>query len=76
MKKHTSNILLKAFKRLRLSGLTLQGGKCQIVVTQVSYLGHIFSAAGIAPDKSTVQAVQNWPRPNDMTAVKQEIDKS
>ena len=35
------------------------------------YLGHIFSAAEMAPDNSKVQAVQNWPRPNDVTAVKQ-----
>ena len=63
--------LTEAFKRLRQSGLTLRGSKCQIGVTQVSYLGHIFSAAGMAPDSSIVQAVQNWPRPNDVTAVKQ-----
>ena len=63
--------LNEAFKRLRQSGLTLRGSKCQIGVTQVSYLGHIFSAAGMAPDNSKVQAVQNWPRPNDVSAVKQ-----
>ena len=63
--------LTEAFKRLRQSGLTLRGSKCQIGVTQVSYLGHVFSAAGMAPDNSKVQAVRNWPRPNDVTAVKQ-----
>ena len=62
--------LTEAFKQLRQSGLTLRGSKCQIGVTQVSYLGHI-SAAGMAPDNSKVQAVQNWPRPNDVSAVKQ-----
>ena len=51
--------------------LTEALSKCQIGVTQVSYLGHIFSAAGMAPDNSKVQAVQNWPRPNDVSAVKQ-----
>ena len=51
--------------------LTLRGSKCQIGVTQVSYLGHVFSAAGMASDNSKVQAVRNWPRPNDVTAVNQ-----
>ena len=51
--------LSEAFMPLRQSSLTLQGSKCQIGVTQVSYLGHIFSAARMAPDNSKVQAVQN-----------------
>ena len=34
-------------------------------------LGHILSAARMAPDNSNVQAIQNWLRPNDVTAVKQ-----
>eukprot|EP00731_Ephydatia_muelleri_P008077 Em0004g415a len=68
-KKH----LHEALQRLRQAGLTLHGSKCQIGVAQVVYLGHVFSAEGITPDNSKVQAVQEWPRPRDATEVRQFI---
>ena len=63
----------EALQRLCQVGLTLCGSKCQIGVAQVVYLGHVFSAEGMTPDNSKVQAVQEWPRPRDATEVKQFI---
>ena len=63
----------EALQRLRQAGLTLRGSKCQIGIEQVVYLGHVFSAEGMTPDNSKVQAVQEWPRPRDATEVRQFI---
>ena len=70
VKRHT---LHEALQRLRQAGLTLRGIKCQIGVAQVVYLGHVFSAEGMTPVNSKVQAVQEWPRPRDATEVRQFI---
>ena len=42
--------LRQAFERLQEAGLTLRGKKCHIGLTQVTYLGHVFSAKCISPD--------------------------
>ena len=67
---HSSH-LRTVFKRLSDAGLTLRGRKCHIGLTAVSYLGHIFSAAGMSPDPKKVQRVQQWPPPTNATEVRQ-----
>ena len=57
--------LQEAFKRLRKAGLTLRGVKCQIEMSQVTYLGHVFSGKGMSPDGSKIRAVTEWPKPVD-----------
>jgi len=44
--------LHQVFARLSGANLTLRGSKCLIALSQVSYLGHVFSAAGMSPDPS------------------------
>ena len=66
-KDHLRQVLLC----LQKAGLTLRGKKCCIGVSKVSYLGHIFSASGIQPDPNKVHAVQAWPIPTDVTALRQ-----
>ena len=63
--------LHKVFDRLREAGLTLRGSKCHIGISEVSYLGHVFSAQGMRPDEGKVRRVQEWPVPTDVMAVKQ-----
>ena len=62
--------LKEVFHRLKKAGLTLRGKKCHIGMTEVPYLGHVFSAAGIAPDQEKVRAVSEWPCPSDVTEVR------
>lgn len=61
------------FQHLLEAGLTLRGGKCQIGTSQVSYLGHIFTGAGMQPDSKKVCSVQDWPTPTDVTTLRQFI---
>ena len=38
--------------------------------TQVKYLGHVVSSAGVATDPEKVEAVSRWPRPTDVTQLR------
>ena len=66
-KKH----LKAVFKCLKAAGLTLRGSKCHIGLTEVSYLGHVFSSSGMRPDPRKVEAVRSWPTPPDVSATRQ-----
>ena len=63
--------LQQVFQRLSDAGLTLRGYKFTLAMAQVTYLGHKFTQAGLTPDKSKVQAVRDWPTPNNVSSVKQ-----
>ena len=63
--------LQQVFARLQDAGLTLRGKKCHIGVPQVYYLGNVFSEAGMQPDSGKIQAVREWPLPQNVTALKQ-----
>ena len=65
--------LQQVFQKLEESGLTLRGNKCHFGMTQVSYLGHLFSASGMMPDSQKVKALLDWPIPTTVTAVRQFI---
>ena len=58
------------FDHIVMAGLTLKGKKCHIGLTEVSYLGHVFSGAGMGPDLKKVQSITEWPTPTDVSAVR------
>ncbi|XP_053321812.1 uncharacterized protein LOC128494822 [Spea bombifrons] len=58
--------LLKVLDRLQREGLKLSLDKCKFAQTSVTYVGHIVSADGVATDPAKVEAVVNWPRPNNI----------
>uniref|UniRef100_A0A5S6QV55 RNA-directed DNA polymerase n=1 Tax=Trichuris muris TaxID=70415 RepID=A0A5S6QV55_TRIMR len=62
--------LQAVLQKLADAGLTLRGSKCRIGVTAVQYLGHVFSANGIAPNPSKVAVIESWPVPSDKKALK------
>ena len=53
------------FQKMSTAGLTFRGSKCHIGLSQVTYLGHVFSAGGMGPDPQKVSAVHDWATPTD-----------
>jgi len=49
----------------------LRGRKCQIGMSSVTYLGHVFSANGMSPDPAKIEAVQAWVVSNDVKGLRQ-----
>ena len=55
--------LREVFSLLSSHGISLNRKKCLFGQTEVKYLGHIVSAAGISPLPSRVQGLQDFPAP-------------
>ena len=48
----------------------LKGRKCDVGKDKFTYLGHIFSRAGMEPEMSKVDAIKNWIRPRCQKEIK------
>ena len=53
--------LQQVFQRIRETGLTLKDNKCHIAMSELHYLGHVFSGAGMKPDVLKIKAVEKCP---------------
>lgn len=62
--------LKEVLQRLHDSGLKLNMSKCQFRKTELPFLGHIISAAGLRPDQDHVKAVADAPTPHDAPALR------
>jgi len=62
--------LAAVLDRFRCANLKLKPRKCQLFCEQVHFLGHVISAAGVSPDPSKVDAVQQWPVPTSVSEVR------
>lgn len=62
--------LRQVFDRLRLANLKLKPSKCKFACPQVTYLGHVVSPEGIAPDANKISAVKEFPRPHNIKVVR------
>ena len=45
--------------------------KCSIGKSELNYLGHTLSSKGLKPSYKKVEAVKNWPLPQNLTQVQQ-----
>ena len=59
--------LKTVFDRLHAANLKLKASKCKLFQREVVFLGHLVTADGVAPDPAKIRAVQNWPRPRNLT---------
>lgn len=44
--------------------------KCIFGVPHIDYLGHIISIMGVAADLTKLHVIQQWPKPNTLTALR------
>ena len=58
------------FTRLEEYGIIIEPEKCQFGTTELSFLGHHVSAAGIPPLASAVDAIVNFVRPEKQRALR------
>ena len=61
-KDHVSHIR-RVFQRLSGAGLTIKPKKCQFGMDSCSYLGHVVGNGEVHPEKSKLQAVEDFPAP-------------
>ena len=64
------NVLSNVFDRLSTAGFKLNQKKCQFNKSSVTYLGHVIDGDGLHPTNEKLKAVQDAPRPKDVTALK------
>ena len=57
-------------RRLQEEGYYAHPGKCEFFQKEVSFLGHVVSAAGVAVQEHKVKSVKDWPRPESKTQVR------
>jgi hypothetical protein len=62
--------LREVFDRLRMANLILKPKKCNLFCSEVSYLGHVVSNKGIHTDPTKIEAVKEWPVPNNLKEVR------
>ena len=60
----------RVLNKLQEAGLKLKARKCQLFQKEVEYLGHVVSSDGIRTDPKKIEAVQNWPTPENVTELR------
>ena len=50
------------FKKLTAYGLKLKPSKCTFFKEEITYLGHLITADGVATDPAKVKTVREWPK--------------
>ena len=58
------------FDIIQKSELKLQPNKCHFGKTSLQFLGHVISKNGIQPDPTKISAIQNFPKPNNLTVLR------
>jgi hypothetical protein len=58
------------FQVLRDNQLAVKQSKCTFGERSVSYLGHIITGAGVTMDPAKIEAVQAWPTPTTVRALR------
>ncbi|CAI6373983.1 unnamed protein product [Macrosiphum euphorbiae] len=56
--------------RLRFANLTLKPGKCSLGANHIEFLGFVIGGGTICPGNAKTRAVQEFPTPNDVHAVR------
>ncbi|CAC5390493.1 Retrovirus-related Pol polyprotein from transposon 17.6 [Mytilus coruscus] len=57
--------------RISKAGLKLKPEKCDLLQSEVTFLGHVISNKGIQPNPDNVYKILTWPTPKTVTEVRQ-----
>ena len=68
--------LRTVIERIREAGLKLKPSKCRFICREVEYLGHLVTPEGLKPNFRLVEAVQQFPRPVDVSGVRRFLGMS
>lgn len=69
---HLEN-LDRVLSRLKQAGVKLKLGKCDFLVPQVKYLGHVVTSAGFQPDPEKTEAVLKSSRPSGVKTLQNHL---
>ena len=61
--------LVKVLDKIREINLSLNANKCKFRLSEVKYVGNIFTQKGLLPDPEKVKAIENMPVPDNLTAL-------
>ena len=56
-------------EKLRQNQLYTKFSKCEFWLEEVSFLGHILTAEGVAVDPAKIEDVKEWEQPHNATAI-------
>ena len=59
-------LLDKVFALLEKHKLYLKASKCHLFLESVDFLGHIISSKGVSMEPGKLDAVRNWPVPENV----------
>ncbi|KAK9073457.1 hypothetical protein SSX86_007781 [Deinandra increscens subsp. villosa] len=62
--------LRHVFQTLVTHQFSAKPSKCVFAVSDVSFLGHRISSQGVAPEDDKIEAIQKWPQPTSLTALR------
>ena len=63
--------LRRVIERLQQVGLKLKPTKCQFILEEVEYLGHLITPHGLKPNPKLVEAVREFATPQDLKRLRQ-----
>ena len=64
------NHLAEVFSKFRSAGLKLKMSKCQFLMKEINYLGHVISKNGISPDPEKTRAISELRPPQNVREVR------
>jgi hypothetical protein len=57
-------------EKLRANQVYAKFSKCEFLLTQVAFLGHVISAGGVSVDPGKVRDVLNWMPPTNISEIR------
>ena len=65
-----NRVMKVVFERLKKFNVKVNLEKCQFIVQEVKYLGHVLSSEGIKPNSEKIKAILKAPIPHNVTQLK------